>query len=96
MSFVFQCACPRVLPGLSYDCRADIRDVQGHETGPIAKEEIQNGNSDAQPDTPGYEFGLTQQGDCPQPDIDSCTADCERYEQYPQRKQECHLVSIRY
>jgi hypothetical protein len=54
-----------VLPGLTYDCRDNDRDVQGAKAIPLPKEEIQNSNPDAQQHTSGYEFGLTQQGDCP-------------------------------
>ncbi len=88
--FVFQCACARVLPGLTYDCRANDRDVQGDKAIPLPKEEIQNGNPDAQPDTAGYQPALTQQSNRFQP-VDGSAADCEKHEQCPQRKQECHF-----
>jgi len=42
-----------VLPGLTYDCRANDRDVQGSEAGALANEEIQDSDPNAQPDTPG-------------------------------------------
>jgi hypothetical protein len=40
-----------ILPGLTYDCRANDRDVQGDEAGAVPKEEIQASDPDAQPET---------------------------------------------
>jgi hypothetical protein len=78
---------------LTYDCRADDRDVQGAKAIPLPKEEIQDSNPDAQPDTAGYECGLTQQSNRFQPDVDGSAADREEEQQHPYKKQQQHFLS---
>jgi len=78
---------------LTYDCRANDRDVQGAKATSLPKEEIQNSDANAQPDTSGYEPALTQQSNRSQPDVDGSAADREKKQQHPYGKQEYHFLS---
>jgi hypothetical protein len=71
------------VPGLTYDSHANDRKVQGDKAAPLSKGKIQDGDPDAQPDTPRYEPALTQQSNRFQPDPEGGTADCEEEQQHP-------------